>query len=254
MTTRLDVGDETFEMAVAGRAVRVVTRLADGDQLARLFELSPSPTWDDASPMSDEDVAVVVRGLIAKAGKKGQQAEVVGVPPATAAISFPDNANIYVSPVEPMSFSLPGSPNGLAIQMDERGDGHLWAIGKERVELGSDGLWWVVRALIDAMVDPAATSTWPRFLTLGSYLGGPATQASLECGDWGVGILWHKLDNGVVGDIVAAQELSYARVEGWLSILRPILQDLEQKRVHRQRLRPARTADKWARVLERGIN
>ena len=254
MTTRLGVADETFEMAVDGRAVRVLTRPADGDRLARLFELSPRPTWKDASPMSDEDVAVVVRGLIKRAGKTGQQIEVVGVPPSAAANSFPDHANIYVSPVEPLSFSLPGWPNGLALQMDERGDGHLWAVGKERVDLGSEGLWWVVKSLIDALVDPAAASTWPRFLTLGSYLGGPATQASLEFGDWGIGILWRKLDNGVVGGIMAAQELSYERVDGWLSLLRPVLQDLEQRRVHRQRLRPARTAEKWARVMERWTN
>ena len=253
MTTRLGVADETFEMAVDGRAVRVLTRPADGDRLARLFDLSPSPTWEDASPMSDEDVAVVVRGLIERAGKKGQHIEVVGVPPA-AAVSFPDHANIYVSPVEPLSFSLPGWPNGLALEMNERGDGHLWAVGKERVDLGSEGLWWVVKSLIDALADPAAASTWPRFLTLGSYLGGPATQATLQFGDWGIGILWRKLDNGVVGGIVAAQELSHERVDSWLSLLRPVLEDLERRRVHRQRLRPARTAEKWARVLERWSN
>jgi hypothetical protein len=138
--------------------------------------------------------------------------------------------------------------------MNERGDGHLWAVGKERVDLGSEGLWWVVKSLIDALADPAAASTWPRFLTLGSYLGGPATQATLQFGDWGIGILWRKLDNGVVGGIVAAQELSRERVDSWLSLLRPVLEDLERRRVHRQRLRPARTAEKWARVLERWSN
>lgn len=253
MTTRLGVEDKTFEMAVDGRAVRVLTRPAEGDRLARLFELSPSPTWEDASPMTDEDVAVVVRGLIERAGKKGQQIEVVGVPRA-AADSFPDHANIYVSPVEPLSFSLPGWPNGIALEMDERGDGHLWAVGKQRVDLGSEGLWWVVKSLIDALVDPAVVSTWPRFLTLGSYLGGPATQASLEFGDWGIGIMWRSLDNGVVGGVVAAQELSHERVDGWLSLLRPVLLDLERRRVHHQRLRPARTAEKWARVMERWTN
>jgi hypothetical protein len=112
-------------------------------------------------------------------------------------------------------------------------------------------MWWVVKTLIDALVDPVVTSTWPRFLTLGSSLGGPATQASLECGDWGVGILWRQLDNGAVGPIVAAQELSYERAEGWLSLLRPILEDLERRRVHHHRLRPARMAEKWVRALER---
>lgn len=250
MTTRLAVGDETLEVAVDGRSVRVFTWPADGDQRARLYELSPSPTWEDASPMSDEDVAAVVRGLIKKPGRKGHQTEVLGVPPA-AALAFPDDARVYVSPVEPISFSLPCSPNGLALQMDERGDGHLWALGRERVDLGSEGMWWVVKTLIDALVDPVATSTWPRFLTLGSSLGGPATQASLECGDWGVGILWRQLDNGALGPIVAAQELSYERAEGWLSLLRPILEDLERRRVHHHRLRPARMAEKWVRALER---
>jgi hypothetical protein len=250
MTTRIAVADETLEFAVDGRAVRVTTRLADGDGLGRLFELSPSPIWDDASPMTDEDVATVVRGLIDRAGKKGQLAEVVGVPPS-AAVSFPSDAPVYVSPVEPTSFSLPCSPNGLALEMDEHGNGHLWAIGKRRVELGSDGMWWIVKSLIDALVDPVTTSMWPRFLTLGTYMSGPASQASLVCGEWGVGIVWRKLDNGIVGGIVGAQEISHERIEGWLSLLRPVLADLEQRRVHRQRLRPARMADKWARAIEK---
>ena len=250
MTTRMAVADETLEFAVDGRAVRVTTRAADGDGLARLFELSPSPSWDDASPMTDDDVATVVRGLIDQAGEKGQLAEVVGVPPS-AAVSFPSDAPVYVSPVEPISFSLPCSPNGLALEMDAQGNGHLWAVGKRRVELGSDGMWWIGKSLIDALVDPVTTSMWPRFLTLGTYMSGPAAQASLVCGEWGVGIVWRKLDNGIVGGIVAAQELSHERVEGWLSLLRPILAGLEQRRVHRQRLRPARMADKWARAIEK---
>jgi hypothetical protein len=36
-----------------------------------------------------------------------------------------------------------------------------------------------------------------------------------------------------------------------VSLLRPILADLEQRRVHRQRLRPARMAGQWARAIER---
>src|ERR1035437_950376 len=179
------VGDETLEFDVDGRTVRVVTRPADGDELARLFELGDSPTWNDSSPMTDEDVAAVVRGLIEEAGKNGEQAGVLGVSPA-AAMSFPDDPRIYVSPVEPVSFSLPGSPTGLVLRMDEKGDGHLWALGDDRIALGSDGMWWIVNALIDALVEPAVASKWPRFLTLGSSLGGPAIQASIETGDWGV--------------------------------------------------------------------
>jgi hypothetical protein len=135
--------------------------------------------------------------------------------------------------------------------MDEKGDGHLWALGDDRLPLGSDGMWWIVNSLIDVLIDPTAASKWPRFLTLGGSLGGPATQASLEHGDWGVGIVWRQLVSGVSGDIVAVQELSYDRVEGWLRLLRPVRDELEKRRVHRQRLRPALTAEKWARALER---
>jgi hypothetical protein len=248
--TKMAVGDETLELEVDGKTVRVVTRPADGDGLATLFELGESPTWDDSSPMSDEEVAAVVRSLIEEARSKGGQAEVLGVPPA-AALSFPDDPRISVAPVESMRFSLPGSPTGLIIQMDEKGDGHLWALGDDRRELGSDGMWWIVNSLIDVLIDPATASKAPRFLTLGGSLGGPATQASLEHGDWGVGIVWRQLRSGVSGDIVAVQELSYERVDGWLRLLNPIRDDLEKRRVHRQRLRPALTAEKWARALER---
>lgn len=253
MRTKMAVGDETLEFQVDGRTVKVVTRPADGGQLARLFEFGASPKWTDSSPMSDEDVASVVRRLIARAGKNGELAGVLGVPPA-AAMSFPDDARIYVSPIEPVSFSLPGSPTGLVLQMDERGDGHLWALGDQRVPLGSDGMWWIVNALIDALVDPATASKWPRILTLGSTLGGIATQAALEIGDRGIGIVWRRLDNGVVGDVMAVQELSYERVDGWLRLLRPVRDELARNRAHRQRLSPARTAEKWACVMERWAN
>jgi hypothetical protein len=252
-TSMVAIGDETLELTVEGRTVKVVTRPADGDRLARLFELGASPVWDDSSPMSAEDVAAVVRGLMKRAGKRGEFAGVMGVPPE-AALSFPNEPHIYVSPVEPMSFSLPGSPTGLVLHMDERGDGHVWALGEDRITLGSDGMWWIVDSLIDALAEPAAASIWPRILTLGSTLGGPATQASLECGARGIGIVWRKLRSGVAGETVAVQELSYDRVEGWLKLLRPIRDDLERQRVHRQRLRPASTADKWARALEHWHN
>ena len=248
--TKLAVGDEALALDVDGRTVTVVSRPADGDHLAQLFEIGRSPTWDDASPMSDQDVVSLVRGLFEEAGRQGKPAGVLGVPPA-AALCFPDDPRIYVSPIEPVSFSLPGSPSGLVFHMDEQGDGHLWALGNDRVLLGSDGMWWIVNALIEALVDPATASAGPRFLTLGTTLGGPATQASLEYGDWGVGIVWRKLRSGVVGEVVAVQELSYERVEGWLRLLRPVRLDVERRRAHRQRLRPARTAEMWARALER---
>lgn len=248
--TRLAVGDETLALEVDGRAVTVVSRPADGGHLAQLFEIDRSHTWDDSTPMTDRDVTSLVRNLMEEAGRQGKPAGVLGVSPA-AALAFPNDPRIYVSPVEAFSFSLPGSPSGLVFHMDDQGDGHVWALGDDRVSLGSDGMWWIVNALIEALGDPATTSGRPRFLTLGSTLGGPATQASLEYGDWGVGIVWRKLRSGVVGDVVAVHELSYERVEGWLRLLGPVRLDVERKRAHRQRLRPARTADMWARALER---
>jgi hypothetical protein len=115
-------------------------------------------------------------------------------------------------------------------------------------------MWWIVDSLIEALEQPVAASRWPRFLTLGSSLGGPATQASLETGEWGVGIVWRKLRSGMVEEVVARQELSYERVDGWLRLLRPIRDDLGRRRVHRQRLKAARQADRWARALERWSN
>jgi hypothetical protein len=200
--------------------------------------------------MSDQDVTAVVRGLIDEADRRGVKAGVLGVPPASAE-SFPDDPRIYVSPIEPISFSLPGSPSGLVFHMDERGDGHLWAVADDRVWLGSDGMWWIVNSLIEALTDTAGSASRPRFLTLGTTLGGPATQASLEHGDWGVGIVWRRLQSGIVGDVLAVQELSYDRVEGWLKLLEPVRTQVEAQRAHRQRLSPARIAAKWARALER---
>jgi hypothetical protein len=50
--------------------------------------------------------------------------------------------------------------------------------------------------------------------------------------------------------MLAVHKLSYQRVDAWLKLLLPIRDDLERRRVHRQRLRAARTAEKWARSLE----
>jgi hypothetical protein len=247
---KLTVGDEKMALQVEGRTVTVVARPADGGHLAQLFEIGEDQAWDDASPMTDADVTSLVRGLIDEGDRQGKPAAILGVSPA-AAEAFPDDPRVYVCPVEPVSFSLPGSPTGLVFHMDSRGDGHLWALGDDRVSLGSDGMWWIVDSLIDALVEPGAASSLPRFLTLGSTLGGAATQASLEYGDWGVGIVWRRLRSGVVGEVLAVQELSYERVDGWLKLLVPVRQEIERQRAHRQRLRPARTAEKWARALER---
>lgn len=243
-------GEDTLEFEVDGRTVRVLSRPADDDQLGRLFEFEPSPAWSDASPLTDEDVAGVVRDLIDTAAKEGRPLEVVGVTPG-AAEAFPDDPRISVMPVDPVAFSLPGAPTGLVLQMDERGDGHLWALGEQRILLGSDGMWWIVTRLIEALEDPKTVSEWPRFLVVGGFLGGPATQVSLHCGDGGVGLVWSRLESGVVGDVLAVQELSPERVAGWLNLLRPVRDGLERRRVHRQRMRPAKTAEKWARVLDR---
>jgi hypothetical protein len=247
--TKSALRNDTREFQVEGRTVRVMTRPADGFDLARLFELEASPSWDEESPMTADDLTAVMRGLMDHVGKQGELPGVLGVPPEAAA-SFPDDPRIYVSPVEPMSFSLPGSPTGLVLHMDEHGDGHIWALGEDRVSLGSDGMWWIVATLIDALAEPAAASIFPRILTLGIMASGSATQASLRYDSNGVGIEWRKLRHGVAGDIVAVQKLTYDRVDVWLKLLIPIRDDLERRRVHRQRLRPARMAEKWARAQE----
>jgi hypothetical protein len=139
--------------------------------------------------------------------------------------------------------------------MDERGDGHLWALATGRVNLGSEGMWWLITRLIDALEMPDIVSRWPRFLTVGGTLGGTATQASMEIGDSDeLRLVWRKLDSGVVGEVLAVHELSPQRVSGWLSILIPVRDQLERQRVHRQRMRAAKTAEKWARALERWSN
>jgi len=193
------VAEDMREFPVRGRTVKVMSRPADDDRLARLFEPKP----------------------------------------------------IATIPVEPVAFSLPGTPDGLVLQMNERGDGHMYAVGEARVSLGSDGMWWIVTRIIEALEDPQTISTQPRFLTVSGFLGGPATQASLQYSETGVCVVWRRLESGVVGDVLAWQELSHERAQGWLSMLRPILSELELRRVHHQRLLPATTAQRWANALER---
>ena len=254
METMKTAGEDLLEVNVDGKTVRVVSRPADDDRRGRLFELDLSVAETNDAPLSDADVAAVVRGLIDDATKLGQTPSVVGVSPG-AALAFPDDPRISIRPVQPVSFSLPSSPAGLILQMDERGDGHLWALATGRVRLGSEGMWWIVTRLIEALESPDVVSLWPRFLTVGGALGGSATQASMEIGDRGeLRLVWRQLDSGVVGEVLAAHELSPQRVEGWLSILVPIRDQLERQRVHRQRMRAAKTAEKWARVLERWSN
>jgi hypothetical protein len=242
--------DDTLEFEVEGRTVRIATRPPDDDDLARLFEIGSGATWSDETPLTDDDVTAVVRGLIKKASHYREPLEIVGVSPA-AALAFPDDPRISISRVEPLSFSLPGSPTGLVLEMDDRGNGHLWALGDERVKLGSDGMWWILTQLIDALQNPDTVATWPRFLVLGNSLGGSATQATLLNGDWGIGIVWRQLQSGIAGKVIAVQEWSPERAQGWVSMLVSLREDLERRRVHHQRLLPARTAEKWTRALER---
>jgi hypothetical protein len=251
--TKAAAGQEYVELDVNGRTVKIAWRQGDGVKDARLFELGPRPTWTDRSPLTDEDVAGVLRRLIANANQEGRAFEIIGVSPR-AAMSFPNDPRISVVPVEPMTFSLPGTPNGLILRMDERGDGHISALGEERVELGSDGMWWVVTRLIEALEEPAVASWWPRFLTVGGALGGPAMQASLELVGSDIRVVWRRLESGLVGDVVAVHELTRERANGWLKLLVPVRDQLERERVHRQRMRPAKMAEKWARALERWSN
>jgi hypothetical protein len=216
--------DSTLEYAVDGGTVKVMSRPPQDERLAKLLELEPRRAWPVVSPQPDDEVSVV---------------------------AFPDDPLNSVVTVDPVSFSLPGTPDGLVLQMDELGDGHLFAVGEDRLSLGSDGTWWVVTRLIEALEDPQTVATWPRFLTLGGHLGGLAAQASLQYNDRQVCIVWRRLESGVVGDLLSWHELSHERAQGWLNMLRPILMDLEQQRVHRHRLLPARAAERWARVLER---
>jgi hypothetical protein len=254
METMAAAGEDLLEVNVGGKVVRVVSRPADDDRQSRLFELDLSPAEVSGRPLSDEDVASVVRGLIDGATLRGQKSEVVGVSPG-AARAFPDDPRISICPVPPVSFSLPSSPDGLILQMDEQGDGHVWALSNEHVPLGSEGMWWIVTLLIDALEMPDVVSRWPRFMTLGDAVGGSATQARMEIEDSGeLHLVWRRLDGGVVGDVVALHQLPRESAAGWLSILVPVLDQLERQRVHRQRLSTAKTAEKWARDLERRSN
>jgi len=245
--------EDLLEVNVDGKTVRVVSRPADDNREGRLFELDLNPA-EKSESLSDDDVAAVVRDLLDGATERGQTPAVIGVSPG-AALAFPDDPRISIRPVQPVSFSLPSSPAGLILQMDDRGDGHLWALSTGRVRLGSEGMWWIITRLMEALDSPDVVSKWPRFLTVGGALGGSASQASMEIGDSGeLRVVWRRLDSGVVGETIALHELSRERAAGWLSILRPVRDQLERQRVHRQRMRAAKTAEKWARVLERWSN
>ncbi len=246
--SKAPAAEDLLEYAVDGRTVKVMSRLADNNQLARLFALEPNATA--SSPATDGGDADVMRGLVGARSRKGRRPRALGVTPGVV-VAFPDEPRIASAPVEPLALSLPGAPDGLVLQMNERGDGHVFAVGEARVSLGSDGMWWIVTRLIEALEDPQTVSTWARFLTVAGSLGGPATQASLQYGGTGICVVWRRLESGVVGDVMAWQELSHERAQGWLSMLRPTLLDLEQRPVHHHRLLPARTAERWARALER---
>jgi hypothetical protein len=160
------------------------------------------------------------------------------------------DVRISAYPVDPVSFSLPGTPDSLVLTMDDRGDGHLYTVGADRVPLGSDGMWWIVTRLIDALEDPQGYATQPRFLTLGDRLGGQATQASIEYTERGLCMVWRRLSSGVVEELLSWHELTPVRAIAWLKVLWPMVDELQRRGVHRHRLLPARTAENWACVLE----
>jgi hypothetical protein len=247
--TKAPPAEDMVEFAVDGNTVKVMSRPAADDRLSRLFEPAANSAWSKGSSATDDDLTDVVRGPLA-APKTRRRLHVVAAAPAPAR----ETAGAAIGaalPVEAVACSLPGTPDGLVLQMDERGNGHLYAIGDDRVRLGSDGMWWIVSRLIEALEDPQTVSMWPRFLTVSGTLGGPAVQASLQYSETCVCLVWRRLQSGVVGELVAWQELSHDRAQGWLNMLRPMLLDLERRRVHRQRLLPARTAARWAHALER---
>src|ERR1035437_4547165 len=109
-------GGGLLEVNVDGKVVRDVSLPADDDRQSLLFELDLTPAAGSDRPLSDEDVASVVRGLIDGATERGQRPEVIGVSPG-AALAFPDDPRISIRPVKPVSFSLPGSPAGLILQI-----------------------------------------------------------------------------------------------------------------------------------------
>src|ERR1035437_11085276 len=102
-------GERRVEVNVDGKVVRVVSRPADDDRQSLLFELDLTPAAGSDRPLSDEDVASVVRGLIDGATERGQRPEVIGVSPG-AALAFPGDPRISIRPGQPGSFSLAGSP------------------------------------------------------------------------------------------------------------------------------------------------
>jgi hypothetical protein len=164
-------------------------------------------------------------------------------------VPFPPDAGVAVTP---FTISLPAAPDGLVMQMDEHGDGHLYLIGEDRMSLGSDGMWWIVTRIVEALEDPQTISEWPRFLTLGGTVGGPAVQASLQYCDDGVCLVWRRLQSGLTSDLLGWQEFTADRAQVWLKLLKPLAASLESQNVHQNRLIAARTAERWAYVLERG--
>jgi hypothetical protein len=190
----------------------------------------------------------------------GRTVRVMKRPPAAERIPVlldPERPNpaadvrISAYPVDPFTFSLPGTPDSLVLTMDERGDGHLFTVGVDRVSLGSDGMWWIVNRLIEALENPQEVATRPRFLVLGEKLGADAVQGSIERTERGLCMVWRRLSSGVVEELLSWHLLTPARAIGWLKVLWPIAEELDRRGAHRHRLLPARTAENWALVMER---
>ena len=69
--------EDMREFAVDGRTVKVMSRLADNNQLARLFALEPSPGSEASAPTGDGE-ADVMRGRIDAKPRKGRAPSAAG--------------------------------------------------------------------------------------------------------------------------------------------------------------------------------
>jgi hypothetical protein len=73
--------EDMREFVVDGRTVKVMSRLADNNQLARLFALESNATGSDASPLIDDGEADVMRRRIDAKPRKGRPLRLLGSMP-----------------------------------------------------------------------------------------------------------------------------------------------------------------------------
>ena len=245
-------GEDAVEFEVDGRTVRVITR-PPGDEGGRLFELGPSPTWNDAIAAHRRGRGQrSCGGLMRTSARDERPVAIVGVTPGAA--DRVSRRRAHLRHAARSSLLLPAR--------DRRPAWHCtWTSaataawrpsGEQRLDLGSDGMWWIVTRLIEALEEPESVAEWPRFLILGTRLGGPGHAGLARSRRLGRAHRLAAPQSGIVGDVIAVQELS-VRAGGRLAdaAAAPCATTLESHRAHRQRMRPARTAERWARVLER---